>query len=140
MSRRPYNRQETRYDHMEHRRKVTLAEFYAKRLNAVSIPYGSIREAYLMSVPAERYGRAKTRDLVPFSDKTLARLSKPFASPVMSFAKAKTGDRLGPLPKYRDWLRSIGALPVKRKKSSAPMFQESAPEAWRDLPCDVSTL
>lgn len=102
---------------------------------------------YLMSVPAECYGRAKTRDLVPFSEKTLQRLAKPFLSPTMAF-KAQTVGPWNKTIKYREWLRSIGALPVAaprkarlpRRPKAAPMFTESAPEAWRDLPCDVPTL
>lgn len=91
---------------------------------------------HLMSIPVVREGRIKLRDAVPFSDKTLARLCKPLSSPVMAFSKPRTGDRLGPLPKYADWLRSIGAAPVRKsKRRVAPMFCESAPEVWRDLPC-----
>jgi hypothetical protein len=104
--------------------------------------------AHLMSRPAHSPGRAKTRDLVPFSDKTLARLCKPLSSPAMAFAGPRKGDRLGPLPTYREWLRSIGALPATKararrlpaKPKAPPMFGESAPETWRDLPADYERI
>ncbi len=94
---------------------------------------------HLMSVPAVRQGRIKLRDAVPYSDKTLARLSKPFTT--ATYIKAQKIAPYTKLPKYRDWLKSIGAwTPKPRKRKSAPMFCESAPEAWRDLPADYERI
>ena len=94
--------------------------------------------AHLMSVPVVREGRIKLRDAVPFSDKTLARLCKPLTTETTVFrAKPLKGDRLGPVPTYADWLRSIGITPVKRKRAKVQMFTDSPSEAWRDLPCST---
>jgi hypothetical protein len=103
--------------------------------------------AHLMALPAHCPGRIKTRDAVPFSDKTLARLCKPLSSPVMAF-KPQTRGPWEKTPRYIDWLRSIGAAPMKparkprlpRKPKAAPMFIESAPEAWRDRPHDYANI
>lgn len=75
---------------------------------------------------------------MPFSDKTLTRLCKPLTTPVCADFYRKTPPAWTKLPKYSDWLKSIGAYTpkpkAKRKTKSAPMFQESKPERWRDVP------
>ena len=94
--------------------------------------------AALMALPVNDGFRQKTRDRVPFSDKTLARLCKPLSTPIDSAFKPQTVAPWQKMPRYVDWLRSIGAAPAKpvrkRKPKAAPMFQESKPERWRDFP------
>jgi hypothetical protein len=142
-SRQRKKRKCNKYDHLEYRKHVTLAQFYSQRLNALDIPFGSIANAAVFGCPVDR-PRAKTKDLVPFSDKTLARLAKPLTTPVCADFYRKGAPAWTKLPRYVDWLRSIGAGPVKappkprakRKPKAAPMFQESAPERWRDFPME----
>jgi hypothetical protein len=101
-------------------------------------------DVLLFSLPVDRPGRAKTRDMVPFSDRTLTRLCKPLSTPTASEFKPQTVAPYQKLPRYVDWLRSIGAGPVKappkprvkRKPKAAPMFQESKPERWRNFPME----
>ena len=120
--------------HIELRTNVTLADFYRSRLNAIEIPYGSIANAALFGCPVDR-PRDKTRDRVPFSDKTLMRLCKPLSTPIDSAFKPQTVPAWAKMPRYVDWLRSIGCAPVrKRKPKAAPMFPESKPERWRNVP------
>jgi hypothetical protein len=127
------------YEHDEHRTKVTLADFYKARLNAIDIPYGSIANAALYGCPVDR-PRAKTKDLVPFSDKTLTRLCKPLSTPTASEFKPQTVAPWQKMPRYVDWLKSIGAYTpkpkAKRKPKVAPMFQDSKPERWRNFPME----
>ena len=92
---------------------------------------------HLFSLPADRPGRDKTRDRVPFSDRTLTRLCKPLSTPTAPEFKAQAIAPWQKMPKYADWLRSIGARPVKRKPKVAPMFQESKPERWRNYPMEA---
>lgn len=91
--------------------------------------------AHLMSLPVVQEGRIHLRDQYPQSPARLAVMAKKFTSPVMAFGPPRTGDRLGPLPTYADWLRSVGCTPIRTKRSKVQMFEESPPEAWRDLPC-----
>ena len=133
--------EDSRWEHIERRDKVTLAAFYEARLNAIEIPYGSIANAALYGCPVDR-PRAKTKDLVPFSNKHLTRLCKPLSSPVCAAFYRKGAPAWTKLPRYIDWLRSVGAAPckappkprAKRKPKVAPMFQESKPERWRSVP------
>ena len=98
--------------------------------------------AALMALPVNDGFRQKTRDLVPFSDKHLTRLCKPLSSPVCADFYRKGAPAWTKLPRYVDWLRSIGAGATKatpkprakRKPKAAPMFQESKPERWRNVP------
>jgi hypothetical protein len=98
-------------------------------------------DVLLFSLPADRPGRAKTRDMVPFSDRTLTRLCKPLTHPPAPEFKAQTVAPYQKLPRYVDWLKSIGAYTpkprAKRKPKAEPMFQESAPERWRDFPMEA---
>ena len=143
-SRQRRKQHDSKWEHIDFREKVTLADFYEARLNAIEIPYGSIANAALYGCPVDR-PRAKTKDLVPFSDKTLARLAKPLTTPVCADFYRKGAPAWTKLPRYVDWLRSIGAGPVKaapkprakRKPKAPPMFQESKPERWRDFPMEA---
>ena len=93
-------------------------------------------DVLLFSLPADRPGRAKTRDLVPFSDRTLTRLCRPLSTPILFKPQAVAPWQK--MPKYSDWLKSIGAYTpkpkAKRKPKAAPMFQESKTEHWRNVP------
>ena len=91
--------------------------------------------AALMALPVNDGFRQKTRDRVPFSDRTLTRLCKPLTTPIDSAFKPQTVPAWAKMPRYVDWLRSIGCAPVrKRKPKAAPMFPESKPERWRNVP------
>ena len=94
--------------------------------------------SHLMSVPVIREGRMKTRDQVPYGPAKLASMARKFTTPVIPFGPPRKGDRLGEVPSYSDWLRSVGAAPLKRKRANVHMFEESPPEAWRYLPADPS--
>jgi len=92
--------------------------------------------AALMALPVNDEFRQKTRDRVPFSDKTLTRLCKPLSTPIDSAFKPQTVPAWAKMPRYVDWLKSIGAYTPKpkRKPKVANMFPESKPERWRNVP------
>jgi hypothetical protein len=139
------SKQWEQWEHTEKRTKVSLSEFYADRWHQRTGAKINPADALLWSTPAYRPGRAKTRDMVPFSDRTLTRLCKPLTHPPAPEFKAQTVAPYQKLPRYVDWLRSIGAGPVKappkprakRKPKAPPMFQESKPERWRNFPMEA---
>lgn len=61
----------------------------------------------LMSLPVFDPARPKLRDVVPFSAAILKQRSRKFTSPAMAFAGPRTGERLGPLLTYAQWLARI---------------------------------
>lgn len=91
--------------------------------------------AALMALPVVREGRIKLRDQYPQSPARLAVMARKFTTPVITFGPPRKGARLGPVPTYADWCRSVGCTPIRVKRSKVQMFEESQPEAWRDLPC-----
>ena len=92
--------------------------------------------AALMALPVNDGFRQKTRDRVPFSDRTLTRLCKPLSTPIDSAFKPQTVAPWQKMPRYADWLKSIGAYTPKpkRKPKIVHMFEESKPERWRNVP------
>lgn len=108
MSRQPKKRRacQRRRDHTDYRKKVTLADFYDRRLNALAIPYGSIEAAYLMGMPAHRPNRAKISEFVRCNSKQLISRCRKFLSLSPVFQRPnplQVHER--PVPSYADWLR-----------------------------------
>jgi hypothetical protein len=88
-----------------------------------------------MSLPVVREGRIKLREQFPQSPARLAVMARKFTTPVITFGPPRKGDRLGEVLSYADWLQSACKVPAKvARRAKVQMFEESKPEAWRDVP------
>lgn len=75
--------------------------------------------ADLMRSPVDSPERQQLRDAVPYSQKTLDRLTRKYLSLSPEFKPNPVSVDRRPLPTYEAWLRSAGLTPKEAKRQAA---------------------
>jgi hypothetical protein len=129
VSRRQRRPVESAWQHREYRHKVTLADFYAARLNAIAVPWGSFEAARLMGAPVSLPDRTPTRERIKLDARKLATRCRKFLTLGTEYAARET------FAKRRDgpWPCTVRVGP-----GAVNMAQWPGPGRARIVQCDAT--